>query len=48
MCLKIIYIYAFMVLKEERVDVLDIIDLSEFRRTTLELKSQLISIFAFE
>ena len=36
-------IYAFMVLKEECEDVLDIIDLSEFRHTALELKSQLLS-----
>lgn len=37
------YIYAFMVLNEEREYVLDIIDLSEFRHTALELKSQLLS-----
>lgn len=37
-------IYSFMVLKEECDDVLDIIDLSGFRHTALELKNQLLSI----
>lgn len=36
-------IYAFMVLKEEREDVLDILDLSAVRHTALELQDQLLS-----
>lgn len=36
-------IYAFMVLKEESEDVLDIIDLSDVRHTAIELKERLLS-----